>query len=359
MSRVYVTGGNGFMGSRIVRALVARGYDVTALVGADLDRHNLDGLDVAVREIDLLDERGVMDALEGGDVLIHNAACYSFWQPDPMYIYRVNVGGTQNVLEAARQHAYQKIVYTSSTATLTPSINRELETEESLFDLRKFQGHYKCSKVIAEIAVLRMLAKGLPAVIVHPTTVVGAGDRRPTPTGTLILHFLNGLMKAYAQTVLNVVDVEDVAEGHVLALERGEIGHQYILGGENLSMADVASELSGLTGIPEPWFALPPRLLATAGHVAEWWANHVSHQTPIVDVEASLHAMANKPSDSGKAEKELGYTPSVAKLALARAAQWFLDSRAVKAKRRARIEAHGGLRRFLEAEGRWEGRIGA
>lgn len=338
------------MGSQIVRRLVARGHEVTALVGADMDRRNLEGVQTEIRELDLLSERGVLDALEGGELLVHNAACYSFWQPDPMHIYRVNVNGTQHVMSAAQQHGYRKIVYTSSTATLTPSINRDLETEESLFDLRSFQGHYKCSKVIAEIALLRMIARGLPAVIVHPTTVVGNGDRRPTPTGGLILHFLNGLMKVCVRTVLNVVDVEDVAEGHVLALERGEIGQQYILGGENLSMQDVTEILSELTGIPPARFQLSPRLALLAGHVAEWWANHVSHRTPIVDVEAGLHAIANKPSYSGKAEKELGYRPSLAKLALAKAAWWFVESGMVKEAARRHIEEHGGLQRYLEQE---------
>jgi len=350
MAKVFVTGGNGFMGSRIVRALLARGYEVTALVGADLDRQNLEGVPVPQREIDLLDERGVLEALEGGELLVHNAACYSFWQPDPMHIYRVNVDGTQNVLSAARQHGYQKIVYTSSTATLTPSINRDLETEESLFDLRSFQGHYKCSKVLAEIALLREVAKGLPAVVVHPTTVVGTGDRRPTPTGGLILHFLNGLMKVCVNTVLNVVDVDDVAIGHVLALERGEIGHQYILGGENLTMQEITEQLSELTGIPPARFQLPARLALWAGIVAEWFANHVTHRTPIVDVEAGLHALSNRPCHSGKAEKELGYRPRPARLALARAAQGFLDAGMVRPAARRRILAHGGLLRFLQQQ---------
>src|SRR5262249_34287595 len=303
MPRVFVPGGNGFMGSRIVRELVGRGYDVTALVGADLDNHNLDGVGCEVRPFDLLDRDGVRDALDGGELLVHNAACYSFWQPDPDTIYRVNVDGTQNVLDAAAELGYRKIVYTSSTATLTPSINRNVETEESLFDLRSFQGHYKVSKVIAEIAVMRRAAQGMPIVVVHPTTVIGAGDRRPTPTGTLILHFLNGRMVAYADTVLNVVDVDDVAEGHVLALERGRNGHNYILGGENLTMREICAVLSELTGIGMPYVVLPPRLLYVIGYVAEFIADHVTHRTPIVDVESALHAMANRASDSGKAEK--------------------------------------------------------
>jgi len=347
MARVFVTGGNGFMGSRIVHHLVARGYEVVALVGADLDCRNLEGASVEIRPIDLLDEHNVLEALEGGELLVHNAACYSFWQPDPEHIYRVNVSGTQHVLQAARQHGYRKIVYTSSTATLTPSINRQVETEESLFDLRSFQGHYKCSKVISEMAVLREIASGLPVTLVHPTTVVGRGDLRPTPTGGLILYFLNGIMLAYADTLLNVVDVDDVAEGHVLALERGEVGRQYILGGENLTMSEITVILSELTGIPAPRFRIPPRVLLLAGRVAEWIANHVTHRPPIVDVEAALHAISNRASDSGRAQKELGYAPAPARVALAKAAQWFLESGMCKDSARRRVAAHGRLAAFL------------
>jgi dihydroflavonol-4-reductase len=336
------------MGSRIVRELVQRGYDVTALVGADLDNRNLEGLGVATREFDLLDRDGVRAALEGGELLVHNAACYSFWEPDPERIYRVNVDGTQHVLDAAAEHGYRKIVYTSSTATLTPSINREVETEESLFDLRRFQGHYKCSKVIAEIGVMRRAARGLPVVVVHPTTVLGQGDRRPTPTGGMIVHFINGRMKAYADTVLNIVDVDDVAEGHALALERGQIGHQYILGGENLTMREMCGVLSKLTGIAAPRVVLPARLLLALGHANEWLANHITHRTPLIDVESTLHAMANRPSDSGKAEKELGYLPSRAHVALAKATLWFVENGYCKERFRRKIEAHGGLRKALE-----------
>jgi dihydroflavonol-4-reductase len=349
MKRVFVTGGNGFMGSRIVRELVRRGYDVTALVGADLDNGNLEGVDVEVRELDLLDAQNVREALDGGELLVHNAACYSFWEPDPMRIYRVNVNGTQNVLAAAAELGYEKIVYTSSTATLTPSINRDLETEESLFDLRHFQGHYKCSKVIAEIAVLRKLAKGLPVVIVHPTTVLGGGDRRPTPTGGMIVHYVNGRMKAYANTVLNIVDVDDVAEGHVLALERGEVGHQYILGGENLTMGEMTEILAELTGIPAPKIQIPPRLLLALGRINEFIANRFTHRTPLIDVESTLHAMANKPSASSKAEKELGYRPSVARVALAKATHWFVENGYCKERYRRRILEHGALEAMLRA----------
>ena len=164
----------------------------------------------------------------------------------------------------------------------------------------------------------------------------------------MIVHFINGRMKAYADTVLNIVDVDDVAEGHAQALERGQIGHQYILGGENLTMREMCGVLSQLTGIPAPRVVLPPRLLLAFGHVGEWIADHVTHRTPLIDVESTLHAMANRPSDSGKAEKELGYMPSRARVALAKATLWFVENGYCKERFRRRIEAHGGLRRALE-----------
>lgn len=343
MAKVYVTGGNGFIGSRIVRELADRGYQVSALVGADVDDGNLEGIDVDVRPLDLTDERSIEQALEGGELLVHSAACYSFWERDPEYIYRVNVQGTRNVLRAAARHGYRKVVYTSSASTLTPAIVGEPGTEEVLFDARRFEGHYKTSKLIAEMAVLRELARGLPAVIVHPTTVIGAGDRRPTPTGRIIVHFINGRMKAYADTVLSIVDVVDVAEGHVLALERGQIGHQYILGGENCSMSQVTQLLSELTGIPAPRVAIPSGVLLGLGRINEFIANHISHRAPLIDVESTLHARVNRAFSSAKAEKELGYRPSQARVTLAKATQWFVQNGYCKARYRRRIEAHGAL----------------
>jgi dihydroflavonol-4-reductase len=347
--RVFVTGANGFMGSRIVRELLARGFDVTALTGADLDDRNLESLAVEMRALDLVDPASVHQALAGGELLVHNAACYSFWRRDPEHIYRVNVDGTRNVLEAAFAHGYRKVVYTSSGATLTPTIDGEAGAEDSLFDLRRFQGDYKSSKVMAEMAVLRAAARGLPAVILHPTAVVGEGDRRPTPSGGMIVHFLNGRMKAYADTVLNIVDVDDVARGHVLALERAEPGRRYILGGENLHMREVVRLLSELTGIRCPKLAIPPRVLLAAARVDEWLARRLPNRTPTIDVEAALHALTSRALASTAAEKDLGYAPASARLALAKAAHWFVENGYCAERYARRIRAHGGLAAALSA----------
>ncbi len=342
--RCAVTGANGFIGQHIVRRLLAHGHPVTALVGADLDTTNLEGLDVEVRELDVLDPAGARAALEGGEALIHSAACYSFWEPDPTRIYRVNVEGTRNVLGAARELGFRRAVYTSSGATLSPAALGEPGTEEGVFDLRQgFQGHYKSAKVMAEIAALRVAASGLPLSIVHPTAVVGEGDRRPTPTGGMIVHFINGRMKAYAETVLDIAHVVDVAEGHVLALERGEPGRQYVLGGQSLSMREFTELLSELTGIPAPRVAIPRPLLLTLGRVDEWIANHLTHRTPLIDVESTLHARVSRRFSSARAEKELGYRPSPARVAAARAVRWFVAEGYCKPRFARRIEAHGVL----------------
>jgi dihydroflavonol-4-reductase len=344
MSRCFVTGGNGFMGARIVRALLARGYRVIAGVGSDLDLRNLEGLDVEVRPLELLDADGVRRALEGAELLVHAAAMYSFWQPDRAQIYRVNVEGTRNVLRAAAAHGVRRLVHTSSLATLTPSIEGGVESEENLFDLRRFHGHYKSSKVLSEQLVWRALAQGQQGVIVHPTTVLGPGDQRPTPTGGILVHFLNGRMKAFADTVLNLVDVDDVAEGHVLALEHGRQGGHYILGGENLTLREVTRILSELTGIPAPRVAIPPRLLLAAGRANEWIADHLTHRTPLVDVESTLHAIGNRPASSQLAQKELGYRPRSARVALTRAAAWFLENGYASARYARRIRAFDAAR---------------
>lgn len=343
MARCFVTGGNGFLGARIARALKARGHDVIAGVGSSGDVRNLAGIDVETRALQLEDAASVRRALAGTEWLVHAAAVYRFWDPDPERIYRVNVGGTRNVLHAAAELGVQRLVHTSTLGTLTPSLDAARggeETEESVFDLRRFHGHYKSSKVMAETLVLRALARGLRGVIVHPTTVVGPGDLHPTPTGSMIVHYLNGRMKAYADTTLNVVDVDDVAEGHVLALERGAQGASYILGGENVTLSQVTQILSELTGIPAPTVAIPHGVLLAAGRVNEWWADHVSHRAPLVDVESTLHAIGNRPASSALAEKQLGYRPSRARDALERAALWYLENGYASERYAARIRAH-------------------
>ena len=324
-----VTGANGFIGSQVVRELLRRGFEVTALVGADLGTENLADLPVKLRELDVLDPAGVRRALAGSDAIVHSAACYAFWLRDPRDFYRVNVEGTRNVLAAARELGCRRIVYTSSTATLSPGFRTreakgEPEDEENVLDLRRFRGHYKMSKAMGEVVALREAARGLPVMIVHPTSVLGPGDRRPTPTGSQIVHFLNGRMKAYTNLMQNLVDVRDVAAGHALALEKGRPGERYVLGGDNLAMSEVVKLLAELTGLPAPWFAIPHGVLHAMGLVNEWISDHLTHREPLVPLEAKLHAVDSRPFTSAKARRELGFQARPAREVLIEAVRWFV-----------------------------------
>jgi dihydroflavonol-4-reductase len=323
-----VTGANGFIGSQVVRELLRRGFEVTALVGADLGTQNLDGLPVKLRDFDLRDRGSVRRALAGNDAVVHSAACYAFWLRDSRDFYRINVEGTRHVLEAARELGCRKIVHTSSTATLSPGFRSDdaddaLGDEDNVLDLRRFRGHYKMSKAMAEVVALREAARGLPVVIVHPTTVLGPGDRRPTPTGTIVVHFLNGRMKAYTNLMHNLIDVRDVAAGHALALTQGRPGERYVLGGENLPMSGVVKLLGEITGLPAPRFAIPHALLHALGRANEWLADHVTHREPLVPFEAKLHAVDSRPFDTSKARRELGFSARPAREVLIDAVRWF------------------------------------
>lgn len=348
--RVSVTGANGFVGSHIVEELLRRGHEVTALVGADIDNHLLAGMAVEVRTFDLRDRASVQSALDGAEAIIHSAACYAFWQPDPREIYRVNVDGTRHVLDAARELGVRKVVYTSSTATLSPIFripdDRDVPgDEEGVFDIRVFRGHYKMSKAMAEMVALRAAARGLPLVITHPTTVIGAGDCRPTPSGSMIQHYINGHMKVFVEMAQNVVDVRDVALGHVLALEKGAPGERFVLGGDNLSMRELLAILADLTGIPAPRIALPLPLLRVIGRVMEWVADTITHKEPAATLEAALHARDSRYVSIEKARRDLGYAPRPARAVLADAVRFFASEGyckpdvAVRILRRPELEA--------------------
>lgn len=347
MSQCTVTGANGFVGQNVVRALLARGYDVTALVGDDRGSECLDGLPVKIRELDLLDPTSIRKALDGGTNLIHTAANYSFWLPDAKRGYRVNVEGTQNVLTTARHLGYERVVHTSSTATLSPGFGRAEGDENSVIDLHRFAGHYKTSKVMAELVATRLAAEGFPLVIVYPTIVLGPGDSRPTPTGSMVVHFINGRMKAFVDMPQNLVDVEDVAEGHVLALERGARGGRYVLGGDNLSMREVVDILGELTGIPAPRVALPLQLLRSLAICNEFVSDRLTRREPLFPLEASLHARDSQPFSSERARSELGFSARPAREVLARALAWFLREGFAGQKTVRRIEQRGELARLL------------
>ena len=241
--QVLVTGASGFIGSATVRALLRSGYRVRALVEPERSVDNLEGLEVEQVVGDIRDAAVVDAAVDGASVVFHLAAVYRFWAANPDLFYDVNVGGTLNVLRAAREANCRRVVYTSTVGTIGVAHAGRLASERSIVHFEHLFGHYKRSKYLAEHEVLRAGASGLPVVLVHPTFPVGEGDSAPTPTGRTIVEFLNGRIPAYVDTALNVVHVDDVARGHVLAAERGALGRSYILGGENMSLREMLATI--------------------------------------------------------------------------------------------------------------------
>lgn len=324
MSKAFLTGATGFIGGALLRELLHLGWEVRVLVRPGSDRRNLEGHERPFERFpgDLRDPPGLARGLEGCDALFHVAARYSLWNPRPAEIYADNVDGTRNILDGARRAGVGKVVYTSTVGTLQLPEDGRPGDESRLCALEEVQGHYKRSKVLAELEARRFAAEGLPLVIVHPSAPVGPFDVKPTPTGQMIVDYLRGRMAAYIDTGLNVVGVEDVAAGHVLACEKGRPGEGYILGGENMSLLDVFRILEAITGRPAPRRKLPYRILqlASLGSEAMAW---FTRRPPGVPWEAVLLAEHRMYFTSAKAERELGYRAGSAAAALERAVRWF------------------------------------
>jgi dihydroflavonol-4-reductase len=336
--RVLVTGGAGFIGSSLVRELCHRGAGVVAMVEPGGDTRNLDGLDVELVTADLRQADAVAEAVDGARMVFHVAALYRFWAADPNDFYDINVTGTRNVLEAAGRSGCERVVYTSTVGTLGlhGATNRDPVDEESFARVDHLFGGYKQSKYVAEHEVLRAGAAGLPVVLVQPTTPVGPRDRGPTPTGRTVLEFLNGRFPGFVDTTLNIVDVEDVAHGHVLAAERGRVGRSYILGGENLLLRDVLGALARATGLPAPTRQFPNGLALGAAHVSEL-VGRVLRREPLLPLEAAKMSTTHMSFDDRRARTELGYESRPASEALARAARWFVEAGFVRPERVARF----------------------
>lgn len=317
-----VTGATGFVGSAIVRALLARGASVRVLARPNSNRHNVASLQVEVVEGRLEDEDSLRRAMHGCSVLIHTAADYRIWVPDPAAMMRANVDGTRALMRAALAEKVTRVVYTSSVATLG-HVDGGMADEDTPSDISDKVGPYKQSKFLAEEVVRRMVAEdGLPAVIVNPSTPVGPGDVKPTPTGRMIVEAASGRMPAYVDTGLNIVHVEDVAEGHLLALEKGRIGERYILGGDNLTLADILGRIAKITGGRPPLMKLPRLPLYPLAFGAELWARLAGGE-PFVTIDGLKMSRWKMFFSSAKAERELGYRHRSADQALAAAVDWF------------------------------------
>jgi dihydroflavonol-4-reductase len=305
-----------------MRALLARGHPVRVLARPNSDRRNLAGLAVEIAEGAMEDPRSLARAVAGCRYLYHVAADYRIWVPDPAPMFRANVDGTRDLLTAALEAGAERVVYTSSVATLglVAGGSADEETPSSIDDMI---GPYKRSKFAAEEVVRALVReRGLPAVIVNPSTLVGPGDIKPTPTGRLIVEAARGQMPAFVDTGLNIVHVDDVAEGHLAAAEKGRIGERYILGGENMPLAEILAEVAQAVGRRPPWLRVPHSMLFPVAIGAEL-AARLTGRDPFVTLDGVRMSRKKMYFTSEKASHELGYAPRPAREAIADAVSWF------------------------------------
>lgn len=321
--KAFVTGGTGFIGASIIRRLLQDGTSVRALVRPDADRRNLAGLDIEICKGELLDESSLEKGMADCELVFHAAADYRLWTKDPAAMYAVNVTGTRNVLAAALKTGASRVVYTSSVGTLGNPGNGTPGREDTDVTLGDMVGNYKKSKFLAEREAETFLQGGLPLVIVNPSTPVGPCDIKPTPTGKIIVDFMNRKMPAYLDTGLNLIDVDECARGHLLAARSGRIGEKYILGGENLSLRELFGMLAGITGIAAPKFRLPYRPVLMAAHLNAA-ISRLTGKEPLIPLEGVQMAAKFMYFSSDKAEQELGLERKPIKDALVRAVEWFL-----------------------------------
>ena len=321
--KTLITGASGFVGSAVLRQLNAAGHSIRALVRPGSDCQNLAGLPVEIVTGDLTDRSSLDRAIAGCSILFHVAAVYRLWASRPEEVYEANVAGTINVMQAAVSAGVKRIVYTSSVATLGLRPDGEPSDECTSVSISDMIGPYKRSKFLAEAEVKRLADKeGLPVVIVNPSTPVGPRDIKPTPTGRMVLDAASGRMPAYVDTGLNLVHVDDVALGHLLALEHGKIGERYILGGRNMTLKEILWEVAAITGRRPPRVRLPLGLALAIAYPSEAYAR-LTRKEPRVTVTGVKLARKRMYFSIEKAKRELGYNPRPAGEGLREAVDWF------------------------------------
>ena len=327
---VLVTGATGFVGAAVARALLARGRRVRVLARRGGNRRNLAGLDLEVAEGSLEDPTSLTAAVAGCGALYHVAADYRLWVRDPQAMFRANVDGTRALMEAAIAAGVERVVYTSSVATLGIIPGGTPADEITPSQYADMIGPYKQSKFLAEAEVRHLIqSRGLPAVIVNPSTPIGPRDIKPTPTGRMIVEAASGRMPVFVDTGLNLVHVEDVAAGHLLAEERGKVGERYILGGENLSLAEILRRVAALTGGRPPRMRLPISAVWPVAAAAEFWGRR-SGKEPMVTFDGLRMARKKMFFSAAKAERELGFRARPVDQALADAIDWFRAERMLR-----------------------------
>jgi dihydroflavonol-4-reductase len=326
-----VTGAAGFLGSHVARQLVARGEEVRVLIRASSSNRAISDLPLEYVTGDLRDARSLERAMKGVQRVFHVAADYRLWAKRSQDIYDSNVGGTRNLLAAAKAAGVAQLIYTSTVATI--AVDRpELPNEFTDSKLEEMIGHYKRSKWMAEQEALKAAKEGLPVVVAMPTTPVGPWDWKPTPTGKIILDFLNGKMPGYVETGLNFVGVEECAAGHLLVAERGKVGERYLLGAENLTLKEMLDTLAKITSLPAPGMKIPHGVALGVAYVESTLSRLVGRepQIPVEGVKIAQHRMF---VDCSRAQKELGFQPGSVAAALERAVRWYQLKGYVKPRR--------------------------
>jgi dihydroflavonol-4-reductase len=326
-----VTGAAGFLGSHVTRQLVARGEEVRVLIRASSSNRAISDLPLEYVTGDLRDPASLERAMKGVRRVFHVAADYRLWAKRSQDIYDSNVGGTKNLLAAAKAAGVAQLIYTSTVATI--AVDRpELPNEFTDSKLEEMIGHYKRSKWMAEQEALKAAKEGLPVVVAMPTTPVGPWDWKPTPTGKIILDFLNGKMPGYVETGLNFVGVEECAAGHLLVAERGKVGERYMLGAENLTLKEMLDTLAKITSLPAPGMKIPHGVALGVAYVESALSRLVGRepQIPVEGVKIAQHKMF---VDCSRAQKELGFQPGSVAAALERAVRWYQMNGYVKPRR--------------------------
>lgn len=320
-----VTGATGFVGSAVTRLLLREGFKIRVLVRPGSDRRNLSGLDVEIIEGDLLDDMSLRKGCEGCDAVFHVAADYRLWVPKPAEIYRANVEGTRKLLSAVLEAGVPRVVYTSSVAVLGIP-DGGVGDETTPVELDDMIGHYKRSKFLAQRVAEDFSARGLDVVIVNPSTPIGPRDIKPTPTGRIVRDAAAGRIPAYVDTGLNIAHVDDIAMGHVLAYRRGKSGRCYVLGGADMTLEQILTQIAEIVGRKAPTIRLPHAAVLPVAYISEGFAR-VFGGTPVATVDEVRMSKKKMFFSWERARKELGYAPREARLAIEDAVRWFNDNK--------------------------------
>jgi dihydroflavonol-4-reductase len=322
--RIFITGATGFVGGHVARRYAAEGASLRLLTRQTSRLDSLDGIDAEMVTGDLREPEKLRSAISGCDALVHVAADYRLWVRDPEQMYAANVGGTRELLKLAREVGVPRVVYTSSVATMGFKADGTIVNEETPVALADMIGHYKRSKFLGEQEAIQAAKAGQHVMVLNPTTPIGSGDAKPTPTGRIIVDFLNKQFPAYVDTGLNLVDVDEVARMHVIALDRGTPGERYILGGENLTLKQILDRMSAITGLPSPTMKVPHAVAMAFAFFDENITGKLRGKEPRATVEAVRMGKKMMFASSAKAERELGFQILPVYNAMRSAIEWFV-----------------------------------